>query len=64
MPGPLSMPGVTARLSAYEQGQLDDDDVVDLFQDLIDFGVIYHLQGSYQETAQRLVDAGLCHPPR
>jgi hypothetical protein len=37
----------TPRLSAYEAGDLDRDDVIALFQDLTDWGVIWELQGGY-----------------
>ena len=43
---------------AYESGELTFDEVVDLFQRLIDTGVINHLQGSYQRTAYSLIEEG------
>lgn len=47
------------KIIAYESGELDEDGVVELFQELLDSGVLFHLQGSYQRTAQALLDAGL-----
>lgn len=48
------------RLFAYEAGELEsEEEMVELFQDLIESGWIYHLQGSYQRTAITLDDAGL-----
>jgi hypothetical protein len=47
------------QIIAYESGELDFDDTVDLFQQLIDSGTIYSLQGSYQRVAQQLYEAHL-----
>jgi hypothetical protein len=46
---------------AYENGELDQDDIVAGFQKMLDSGLINSLQGSYQRTAQQLLDAGLIH---
>lgn len=48
------------RIIAYESGELSEDATVALFQELIDSGLAWQLQGSYGRTAQRLIDAGLC----
>jgi hypothetical protein len=48
------------RLMAYENGDMGDVEVIDLFQEMIDTGLIYNLQGSYGRTAQQLIDAGFC----
>ena len=47
---------------AWENGELDDADVIALFQELIDNGMAWTLQGCYgrQAQAQALIDAGLC----
>ena len=46
-------------LMAYEAGDLDQSETVELFQNLIDSGLIFGLQGSYMRTAKALVEAGL-----
>ena len=46
---------------AFEEGELGKDDVVELFQHLIDTGMAWSLQGTYGRTAQALIEAGLCH---
>lgn len=51
-------------LIAYEEGELDEDEVVELFQHLTDLGLAWHLQGSYGRTAQALIEAGLVIDPR
>ena len=50
---------ITARIIAYEQGELDDEQIIDLFSDLLNSGIVYSLQGHYQRLCQRLLDAGL-----
>ena len=49
------------RLMAFDQGRLSEQDVIRLFQQLIDEGHAWRLQGAYGRTAQALLDAGLCH---
>jgi len=49
-------------LMRYEAGELTQEEVVDLFQKLVDSGLINHLQGSYQRTAAQLMAAGMIAP--
>lgn len=44
---------------AYESGELEPDKVVELFQYLLDTGMIWHLQGHYQRNAASLLEQGL-----
>jgi hypothetical protein len=50
------------KIIAYEQGELDEDGTVELFQSLIDSGDAWRLQGSYGRQAMRMIEAGLCRP--
>ena len=43
---------------AYENGDMDEYEVIDFFQRLVDTGMINHLQGHYGRTAQALIDSG------
>ena len=43
---------------AYENGDMDEYEVIDFFQRLVDTGMINHLQGHYGRTAQSLIDSG------
>ncbi len=52
---------VVGAIRAFEQGDLDRDETIELFQYLIDSGTIHSLQGFYQRTAQALIDDGDCH---
>lgn len=44
----------------YENGDMDWDRLVDFFQNLIDTGMAWTLQGSYGRMAQSLIDEGYC----
>lgn len=48
------------KIIAYEQGNLDEEGILELFQELIDSGLAWKLQGSYGRTAKALIDAGYC----
>ena len=56
--GPLDL---TGDIIAYESGEMEQDDVVAFFQDLIDTGLAWTLRGHYGRTAAALIDAGECH---
>lgn len=56
MTKPLDQVG---QIMAYEQGDLDEADTLALFQDLVNSGLAWQLQGSYGRTAARLIEAGL-----
>lgn len=48
---------------AYEQGDLDEETTIAMFQAMIDDGSAWKLQGHYGRTAQALITAGLCTRP-
>jgi hypothetical protein len=50
-----------SRLMDYEDGTMSKEEVVDMFQELIDGGTVWQLQGSYGRMAANLIEAGLCH---
>ena len=50
-------------LVEYETGVMDDVETIALFQELIDSGMAWTLQGHYGRTAMALVEQGLCTPP-
>lgn len=51
---------LTGDIMAFEDGQLEYDDIIILFQNLINSGLAWQLQGSYGHTAARLIEQGLC----
>ena len=53
------MQNLTERIVAYEQGELDEQQTIQLFQELVDSGMIMNLQGHYGRLAFQLMEAGL-----
>ena len=44
------------RIIQYEQGDLDDEAILELFQDLVSSGLAWQLQGHYGRTARSLIE--------
>ena len=49
----------TSAIIAYEEGSLDEDEVIELFQNLVNTGLAWRLQGSYGRTAAALIEQGV-----
>lgn len=41
-----------------ENGELNEEEVIEAMQMLLDTGLIYHLQGSYQRLADQMIKSG------
>lgn len=54
---------LTSDILRYEQGELDNDEVVEFFQKLVDTGLAYTLQGHYGRTAEALIQSGWITAP-
>ena len=54
---------IVGKIMAFEQGELDNEEVYTLFQFLLDSGMIHSLQGSYQRMAEELLLAGMISMP-
>jgi len=46
------------KIVAYENGEMDEEEIVEFFQELLDDNLIHSLQGSYQRTAMLLLELG------
>lgn len=49
---------------AYESGEMTGDEEIAFFQQLIDSGHAWRLQGHYGRTAMHLIECGVCTPPK
>lgn len=53
------------RIIRWENGMMQElDDVAELFQFLLDRGIIWQLQGAYQRQLEVLVGMGVVHIPK
>lgn len=52
-----------SQMIAWENGELDEEDTVTLFQALVDSGLAWQLQGAYGRQARDLINAGLVQRP-
>ena len=57
------MQDIVGQIMAFEQGELENGEVYALFQFLLDSGMIYSLQGSFQRMAEDLLVAGMIEQP-
>jgi hypothetical protein len=46
------------QIIAYENGELSDNETIELFAELVKTGMAWSLQGHYGRTAMALIDAG------
>lgn len=53
----MTVPNVS-KIIAFEEGQLDDNEVIELFGDLVKSGLAWQLQGSYGRMAVALINGG------
>lgn len=49
------------KIIAYEQGELTEEETIEMFQELINSGLAWSLQGHYGRTANALIQSGVCH---
>ncbi len=50
---------LTTRIIEFETGEATEEQVIELFQYLVDTGLAWSLQGTYGRTAEALLEAGV-----
>ena len=48
------------KIIRYESGEMNQEETVEFFQELINSGAVWRLQGHYGRTALRLIEWGYC----
>ena len=51
-------PSLLNAMVDWEEGSLDHEEEVELFQELVNSGMAWQLQGCYGRNAARLIEAG------
>ena len=51
------------KIVEYENGELNDEETIELFQELINTGLAWQLQGNYGRFAIELLEEGFCQYP-
>ena len=51
---------MTDKIIRYENGEMNEIEVASFFQELIDTGLAWKLQGHYGRTALGLIQDGIC----
>lgn len=59
-------PSFQEKLSALEHGELDRDQEVEVYQELVDTGMLARMEDHFKRRAQTLIDVGLVRedPPK
>jgi hypothetical protein len=58
------MRDLVSKIMDWEGGEMNEEDTIEFFQELIDNGMAWTLQGCYGRTAAALIEAGLCRRAR
>jgi len=60
MSTPIHKPSfdLTSRIIEFESGESSEEEIIELFQHLVDTGMAWTLQGSYGRMAQALLENG------
>ena len=57
---PEGKQGMVDNIIKYENGSMTNEETIKFFQELIDSGMAWKLQGHYGRTAIHLLEVGLC----
>ena len=50
-----------AKIMAFENGVMSEGEMTVFFQELIDSGDVWKMQGTYSRIATHLIKEGICH---
>ena len=51
------------KICRYEEGQMTDEEMISFFQELVNNGMAWSLQGHYGRTAMYLIENGYVQKP-
>ncbi len=54
---------IVDKMIALESGEMSEEETVEFFQELVDSGIVWQLQGAYGRAAMALIEAGLVTRP-
>ena len=52
---------MTSKIISYENGEMTEEEVISFFQELINSGLCWKLQGHYGRMATSLIQSGDCN---
>ncbi len=55
---------LTSKIIKYEDGESSEEEIIELFQQLVNTGIAWTLQGSYGRMAVHLIQEGLVSVPQ
>lgn len=58
---PLEHKSLTSQIVRYETGEGSEEETIALFQELINTGMAWQLQGHYGRMAAHLIEQGVCN---
>ena len=58
----MKMEQLTHQIISYENGDMNEDEIILFFQELVDTGLAWSLQGHYGRTASWLIEEGYVYP--
>jgi len=59
----LEIKNLTDKIVRFEEGDMQEDEVISFFQELVNTGLVWNLQGFYGRTAVNLIESGLVTVP-
>ena len=51
------------KIIEYEDGSMTQEDTIEFFQEMINSGIVWKLQGHYARMAKQLIEGGYCAQP-